>query len=123
MAIFSIKCINDLCNLERSPFRTENLEPAIFAAKSVSIFEVIERWSGELRVLISPYLDTTTLSFSEDPKGTSSLGIFGISSKKLFIKFNKFCKDSSFDFNSALIKSIVSFKFSVSSPAALNLPN
>ena len=52
--------------------------------------------------LISPTFFITTLSSSFEPKGTSDLGMFGISSKKLFISANKFCNLSSLTLRSEL---------------------
>ena len=73
-----------------SPRRTENLEPDKLAAKSVSISDVISKWSLVLVDLISPIFFMTTLSSSLFPTGTSDLGMLGISSKKLFI-YPSFC--------------------------------
>ena len=115
--------MSDLWSLEISPFKTENLEPAKFEAISVSISEVIERWSGDFFVFITPYFDTTTLSISDEPTGTSSLGILGISSIKLFIETRRSCKLSSFNLRSELIESISFLRSSVSSPEDFNLPN
>ena len=86
-----------------SPRRTENLEPDKLAAKSVSISDVISKWSLVLVDLISPIFFMTTLSSSLFPTGTSDLGMLGISSKKLFISVNRFCNLSSLTLNKCVI--------------------
>ena len=123
MAQSSIKVINERWSLAKSPSKTANLDPDNLAASSVSIFLVISRWSRVLVLIISPCLLIILLSSSDDPSGTESWGMFGISSSKLFKFFKTSWSSESFFSKSEFFLSITFFKSEVSSPDALSFPN